>query len=172
VRKTSLKQLASGLFLLGLGLSMVWTSLAWAGEHCRCAHCGHQQPCTKICRLVPDEKKVTITCWAVEKEDFALPGGPSERGCKHCEEVCADCEKESCSHHTAAKTHTWYDWIPNCSAKVFTKNKLMKKTVTKKVPGYKWVVEDVCAHCETGCKSVEVAPGTPIPAPPADAVKK
>jgi hypothetical protein len=33
------------------------------------------------------------------------------------------------------------------SAKVHTKKKLMKKTVTKKVPSHKWVVEDLCDNC-------------------------
>jgi hypothetical protein len=165
-------RMAVALLTVGLGSSLVCATLLKAGEHCRCAHCGCQSACEKTCRLVPEEKKVSITCWAVDKEDFCVSAGPSQRGCKHCEEVCEECEKESCTHHTAAKTFVWFDWIPNCSANMFTKNKLMKKTITKKVPGYKWVVEDVCPKCEPNVKSVEVPAGTKVPAPPADAVKK
>jgi hypothetical protein len=59
-----------------------------------CDHCNRDCGCRKVCRLVCEEKKVEITCWGIECEDFCLPkhGKP---GCKHCELVCdEDCGEE------------------------------------------------------------------------------
>jgi hypothetical protein len=41
----------------------------------------------------------------------------------------------------------------------------MKKVVTKRIPSYRWVVEDVCAQCEpespAGAKSADRVPPAP-----------
>lgn len=135
-----------------------------AGGGC-CAHCGCENECRKICRLVCEEKKVSITCWGGKTEDFCLPG-PSQRECKHCETVC---DEETCDPKapcTAAKKFVWFDWSPSCKTTIHTKNKLMKKTVTKMVPSYKWVVEEVCCDCEQKCQVATVSPGASIPQPP------
>lgn len=127
-----------------------WLSIALAGEG-NCAHCGCACACQKVCRLVCEEKKVEIVCWGCKHEDFCLPG-PGERGCKHCETVCDDptvCNKP--------KDFVWYDWIAGC-ASLHTKTKLMKKTITKKVPSYKYVVEDLCEGCKA---KVEAEPAKP-----------
>ena len=42
----------------------------------------------------------------------------------------------------------------------------MKKTVTKKVPGFKWVVEDLCPACQARCAQLEIPAGTEIPPAP------
>jgi hypothetical protein len=47
---------------------------------------------------------------------------------------------------TAKCSATLTNWIPG-SAKVHTKTKLMKKTVTQKVPVHRWIVEDLCSQC-------------------------
>jgi hypothetical protein len=43
---------------------------------------------------------------------------------------------------------------------------LMQKIVTKKVPSYKWVVEDLCPACEAGCECAAIEPGAAVPPPP------
>ena len=146
---------AIGSISLGLVFAIVLgiVQRATAEGGC-CAHCGCQARCHKVCRLVCEEKKVTVTCWGCKCEDFCIPGH-SKPCCQHCEEVCtedaADCDAP-CTH---AKTFVWTEWIPGC-AKLHTKKKLMKKTVTKKVPSYKWVVEDLCCDCQARCDAAAV----------------
>ena len=151
----------------GIATALVWTTFAGGGEHCRCAHCGCQSSCQKVCRLVCEEKKVPVVCWGCECEDFCVPG-PSHRDCKHCESVCDDCDPKICHK---PKSFSWYDWLPASNAQIYTKTKLMKKTVTKTVPSYKWVVEDLCCECEQGCPVAVVQPGAEVPQPPHVAAK-
>ena len=47
-----------------------------------------------------------------------------------------------------------------------TKNKLMKKVETKKIPSYKWVVEDLCGKCEGNCLGAAVPADAELPPPP------
>ncbi len=68
----------------------------------RCGHCNCDCECTKVCRLVVEEKKVQVVCWGCKCEDFCLPG-PSDRGCKNCEEVCDDCTEKDKDICTALK---------------------------------------------------------------------
>jgi hypothetical protein len=146
-------------------ISLVSDSKAGGGHHC--AHCGCHAASQKVCRLVKEEKKVEIVCWGCKTEDFCLPG-PSKPGCEHCEYVCDDCEEGTGPDaiQTKAKKFVWTEWIPGCSAKVHTKKKLMKKVVTKKVPSYKWVVEDLCPQCDANCVGATVEPGVEVPPPP------
>jgi hypothetical protein len=133
-----------------------------------CDHCNRDCGCRKVCRLVCEEKKVEITCWGVECEDFCLPkhGKP---GCKHCELVCdEDCGDPEQKVHTGPKKFVWHDWCAG-GAKIYTKKKLMKKVVTKKVPTYKWVVEDLCGECESKLKPIDVPADAIVPPKPAAA---
>jgi hypothetical protein len=119
-----------------------------AGDRC-CVHCGCQQQVTKVCRIVKVDKKITVTCWGAQDEEFLI-GDPSTPGQEHCETVCTKDREDKlddkvCSEPKALK---WTSWIPGKCATVFTKTKLMKKTVTKTIPSYKWVIEDVCAQCK------------------------
>lgn len=145
---------------------------ALAGHGC-CAHCGCRCDCQKVCRLICEEKKVEVVCWGCKCEDFCIPG-PSKPGCKHCDTLCETCDDgcDSSAVHAEPFHFVWREWIPGC-AHVHTKAKLMKKTVTKKVPSFKWVVEDLCAHCDANCPCANIPPGTSVPAPPplADGVK-
>jgi hypothetical protein len=135
-----------------------------AGEHCH--HCGCSACCEKVCRLVVEDKKVDVICWGCKCEDFCLPG-PSCRGCKNCDEVCNFCdEKDPKAPCAQPQKFVWYDWIPNPCADLHTKKKLMKRTVTKTVPGYKWVVEDLCPGCEQKAVGAAITAGTEVPAPP------
>ncbi len=141
---------------------LVMASQSPAGEG-ECAHCGCGNGCQKVCRLVKEDKKITITCWGCKSEDFCAPGR-SKPGCKHCETVCDEDDPDSPC--VRPKEFSWTEWIPCGCGKVFTKKKLMKKTITKTVPGYKWVVEDLCAECEAACPMVTPAPGAIVPPPP------
>jgi len=132
-----------------------------------CTHCGHRASCNKVCRLKYEEKKVEVVCWGLKCEDVCV-NGCSKRCTKHCEILCEECDDvdpyEAAS--TGPKKFVWSEWIPKGSPKLYTKSKLMKRTVIKKIPAYKWVVEDLCAQCEAKTKDTEVVPGAAIPPPP------
>jgi hypothetical protein len=130
-----------------------------------CQHCGCQE-CHKVCRLECKEKKVQVTCWGCKCEDFCLPC-PSKPGCKHCESVCSDGECGDCHDGVLVKPKkfVWRDWCPS-GAKLHTKKKLMKKTVTVTVPSYNWVVEDICDKCDAKCPGAALPPDGEIPPPP------
>ncbi|MBL8850775.1 MAG: hypothetical protein JNG89_13930 [Planctomycetaceae bacterium] len=113
------------------------------GDGC-CDHCGGRSGVRKICRRVDEQKKVTITCWGCDEEDFCVPGC-STPGCEHSEDVCG-CS-DGCCRSLWVRPFVWTEWTPSDCASIFTRKKLMKRTVTKTVPSYKWVVEDLCSSC-------------------------
>ncbi|MFO0427500.1 MAG: hypothetical protein ACK526_13125 [Planctomyces sp.] len=153
-----------------------------AGGH-RCSHCRCEKQCTRVCRLVREDRKITTTCWGCECEEFCIPG-PSSPGCEHCETVCGNCTPSEPSTkgaegdakpappaskkkvYSEPKRLVWTDWIPDCRATVHTKKKLMKRTVTKTVPSWKWVVVDLCEECQPLCPDAPVEPGAKIPPKP------
>jgi hypothetical protein len=49
---------------------------------------------------------------------------------------------------------------------MYTRTKLMKKTITKTVPTYKWVVEELCPHCQSRCEYASVTPDVALPPVP------
>jgi hypothetical protein len=154
-------------YLIALLFTGIATLAANATTALGCDHCGGAGACQKVCRLVCETKKVEITCWGCKCEDFCVPG-PSKPGCKHCETVCED-GAEGCDPngvHYQPQKFVWTEWIPGC-ATIRTRKKLMKKTITKTIPSYKWVVEDLCPHCQLKAQSATVPAGTAIPQPPA-----
>lgn len=137
---------------------------AIAGEGC-CSHCGcRANRCRKICRLVQADRKITTTCWGMQCEDFCVPG-PSTPDCRHCETVCSKepDDKQIC---VKPKRLVWTSWIPGCGQEMFTKRKLMKKTVTTTVPSFKWVVENACPECMASLELILVPAGTTVPPVP------
>ncbi len=150
------------------GLSVARAFASEASNHC-CSHCRANLQCRRICRLVREDKKVTITCWGSESEDFCVPG-PSQQKCEHCENVCT-CDKKSEEQQKVCsqpKRWIWREWQPSPTAKIFTRKKLMKRTETKTVPGYKWVVENLCSACASSCSDAEIVPGADVPPKPTD----
>ena len=136
-------------------------SRAFAGEGLRrCSLCSQCDGCEKVCRLVYEEKKITTTCWGTQCEDFCVPG-PSCPDHEHCEQVGGS--SNPCS---PPKRLTWTHWLPGEGGTIYSKKKLMKKTVTKTVPSFKWVVEDLCPQCQTACAQVRVPKGTELPLAP------
>lgn len=146
-------------------------SASEAGEIC-CALCGCRDGCQKVCRLVREEKKVDVICWGVECEDFCVPG-PSKPGCKHDETICEHCDPQmqAGAPHSKPRPFVWRDWIPWKSPQIHTKRKLMQKIETKKIPSYKWVVDDLCKQCESKAESAAIAPGVDVPPVPRTDVK-
>lgn len=150
--------------LLLTGSALLLRPLAVLANAGHCNHCRCRSTCKKYCRLVYEEKKVEVVCWGGKCEDFCLPG-PSKRGCKHCEIVCDDCNNKE-GVIAKPKRFVWYDWVPGCATDIRTKNKLMKKVEIKKIPSYKWVVEDLCGDCRNSCVQVAVPADADIPPPP------
>jgi len=127
---------------------------AIAEEGC-CAECGCRAHCEKTCRLVYEEEEVPVVCWGCKYEDFCLPG-PNQRGPKQCETVCDEPLPASGKAAPDCVKPRNFVWFPGC-ATFHTKTKLMKKTVTKKIPTFKWVVEDLCPACK---EKTETKPGS------------
>ncbi|MFN9718019.1 MAG: hypothetical protein ACK58L_04940 [Planctomycetota bacterium] len=146
-------------------LTMAKCASSAKAEQGGCRRCGCAATrCRKVCRLEKSEKKITTTCWGVELEDICLPG-PSTPECRHCETIC--CEHESDRNiMTQPKQLVWLSWVPGCRADLFTKRKLMRKTVTRTVPSFKWVVEYLCSDCVAAIEPVVVPSGTKLPHPP------
>ena len=157
-RRMALRSLIGATIYAGI------PAMVTAGEGC-CSRCGcSSNRCNKICRLVQVDRKIITTCWGIECEDFCVPG-PSTPDCRHCEIVCSPMtdDKQIC---VKPKRLVWISWIPGCGAEIFTKRKLMKKTVTTTVPSYKWVVEDACPECTAAIEPILIPPATTItPAP-------
>jgi hypothetical protein len=55
-------------------------------------------------------------------------------------------------------------WKPSCESTLFTRNKLYKYEITKKVPTYRWVVEYCCNECQAAAANAMDQPPTPAPA--------
>ncbi len=150
--------------LIGIGAYAAFPETTLAG-HGGCHRCGwNANLCRKVCRLVQVDRKITTTIWGMECEDFCMPG-PSTPDCKQCDMVGSPVPGDKvCSK---PKRIVWTSWIPGCGQEIHTKRKLMKKTVTKTVPSYKWVVEDLCSECAASCAPVTLPEGTPEPPRPA-----
>lgn len=143
-----------------------------------CDRCGCKSNCRWVCKLVREDKKITYTCWGIAEDKFCV-GAPSKVQSRERDTVCEECsansksekenapaEKDSAEKDSAEKDSNkkdnnksvstgpsiwaWKTWCPGDSAQVFTKKKLMKKTETKTVPSFKWVVEDLCSECRKG----------------------
>ena len=164
--------------LLAVASTALGSAAAWACDHCR--ECGGDCGVRKVCRLVCEEKEIEDVCYGCECEDYCLPG-KSCRGCLHSEDVCVgDCCKKDCCTHRPWCCLEWFSWKPTC-AEIATKKKLVKYVVVKKVPSYKWKVEEVCsqccpqAACDIGADGLEVQRPTEVPgadeAPPAPPMK-
>lgn len=134
----------------------------------RCVRCGCAE-CETVCRLEPETRKVGTTCWGVKYEEFCVTG-PACREERVCEEACCPDggteQSGTAKIESQPKTWTWWKWSPPRSARVFTRAKLMKKTVTKSAPGYKWVVEPMCSACVAALENPQVNSLAEVPPVP------
>ncbi|MBX3420765.1 MAG: hypothetical protein KF752_04330 [Pirellulaceae bacterium] len=147
-----------------VGWLVLCTACVVEAHECQC--CGCHAACTKVCRLVCEEKKVEVICWGCQCEDFCVPNH-SLPDCDHCQQLIPT-ESGGKAKPVSAKPKkfTWTEWIPN-GAQLYTKKKLMKQTINKSVPSYKWVVEDLCATCRQNAPPPQPLSGTQTPAVPA-----
>ncbi len=120
------------------------TATAVAGG-AMCSRCGCNTSCRKVCRLKCEERKITETIWSSESEEFCEPG-LSRRVCKHCSTLESDAPKPECQCRLKVP-FVWWEWLPFKSPTIHERHKLMKKTVTKTIPSYRWVIEDLCEEC-------------------------
>lgn len=162
-----MKSSSRRLFLRSIitaALAPVLANVGTAADRC-CAHCGRgARHCRKVCRLVCEDKKITTICWGMQCEEICVPG-PSTPDCKHCEMVYPKTPEDK-KISAQPKRFVWTSWIPGRSADVVTKRRLMKKTVTKTVPSFKWVIEDACQECIAAIEPVTVPKGVTVPAAP------
>ncbi|MFN8857163.1 MAG: hypothetical protein ACK50P_16475 [Planctomycetaceae bacterium] len=154
---------AAFLLLFSLAADQVWAYT----RNCQRCGCGS---CSKVCRLVCEDKKVTVTCWGVQEEDFCVPGRGVEQ-CQHCEEVC-ECQDAEGEVSSRPRMFSWKEWQPCGDPEIRTKRKLMRKTVTKKVPTYKWVIQDLCEECRRGVESGSDQRSAPEKEKPSNSAKE
>ncbi len=124
------------LLTVSLGLAVVIPCQAGLFSH-GCPHCGCSQV-KKVCRIVPDVKKITETKYVVECEEVCLPGKS-----RHEERLVTD---PACVNSQRCEIVP----VPTCG-RIVTKKKLKKFTTTVEQPGYKCVVETVCGQCGNAC---------------------
>lgn len=168
------QRIQSGTILLTVVCTMALGAAA-APANDRCNRCAAKQS-EKVCRLVCVKKVVEVPCYSSKYETFCV-GGPCRKACKQCEAACTD-GKGTCSHKggcsSCASCQTgllkgnrfaYQETIPSCP-KQFTKKILLRKMVKKEVTVYKWVLEDLCAECESKTPQPVVPKSAHIPAPP------
>lgn len=125
-----------------------------------CCRCGNHCGVRKVCRLVCSTEEISTYCYGCKCEDICLPG-KSCRGCLHSECVCGEDCPENCCEHRPSCHLEWFDWRPSC-AKVRTVKKLVKYKLTREIPSWKWVVEEVCCDCcPAHCCEEGLSPGDP-----------
>jgi hypothetical protein len=158
-------------WIASLAVALLLTTVAVADNcrDCKCASCGSQSHCQKVCRLVCEMKEVKETHYCCKCEDFCVPG-PSCKCGKVCEPDNFDCPCDNCAKHHCS----WCDclfskqkhrnvWSPSCDAEMFTRTKLIKYQVPKKVPTYKWVVEYCCDKCNCEATQSDIPPNATTP---------
>ena len=157
-------QLKMALMIAAAALVGLIAHDALAGECC--CHCGCNDGARKVCRLVPDKRKIEKTVFGCECSEVCIPGKAC-RGCLNCDEKCGESKGgcDSCNHAPYAMLK-WFDWQPGC-ANVKTVKKLIKYTASKEVCGWKWKIEEVCDGCCPASNCVQAQDGTPVEkAPP------
>lgn len=102
-----------------------------------CPGCGCRE-LNRVCKVVPDVKKVTETKYVVECEEVCLPGK------SRCEDRLVD--------DPACIGSPRYDKVkvPTCD-RIVTKKKLKKTTTTVEKAGWKCVIETTCSQCGNAC---------------------
>jgi hypothetical protein len=143
----SIKYAWMTLITVGLLFSALVTNIAFAQTASKCVRCKKQVACTRVCHLASEDKKIEVTCWGCECEEFCIPG-PSTPKCEHCNDVKCSCvEGVNPKVASKPKAFSWTGWLPG-GASVQTRKKLMKRTITETVPSHKWVIEDLCEECK------------------------
>jgi hypothetical protein len=115
---------------------------------CRAGIFGHACPscgCSelkKVCRTVPEVKKITETKYVVECEDICVQGKTHSEDRLVSGPGCAEG-----AHYETVR-------VPTCD-RIITRKKLKKVTTTVEKPGWKCVVDTVCSQCGCQCGTGE-----------------
>jgi hypothetical protein len=111
-------------------------------------------PCCacKVCKLVCEQKKLTVTCYGCKCKDICIPGR-SEDGCKHCA-TCSGAAQAKCGECPPKCEFCWRDWFPCSCAEARTVHVLTKYQAEKKVPWYHWEVVDAAAINASCCERI------------------
>ena len=133
-------------FLLTLlaGLAIVIPCQAGGTFSRTCGQCGCGQ-LKKVCRLVPDVKKVPEIKYVVEEEEVCLLG----KSCTEERIVPDECSPNGQRCETVQ--------APRCG-KIVCKKKLKKTTKTVDKPSVKCVLETVCCQCGCVCDTGNCTP--------------
>jgi hypothetical protein len=121
---------------------MLLTAATAFADDC-CNRCGCESQCRRVCRLVCDTATVSKNCYGCKCEQFCV-GEKQCRGDHHCEQVCMG--GGQCGEQRPDCSLEWFEYEPLC-ATLHSRKQLIKYTVEKKVPSYKWVVETLCDDC-------------------------
>jgi hypothetical protein len=132
-----------------------------------CCDCGCGDGVRKVCRVVPDKRKIQKNVYACECADICI-AGKSCRGCLQCDEVCGEGKACDCCSHRPHALLRWFNWEPGC-AHVKTVKKLTLYTASKEVCGWKWQIVDVCENCCPSGNCVPADDGTPVQKAPVGA---
>jgi hypothetical protein len=176
MRKTVLS-LAVGFLLAGVASAQqpapaACEQVSGGGSPSCCGHCGRKGCCDKYCTVVCEMKEVKKVVWEVKCEEFCAPlpgcifgggcGCGCEKGCK-CDgkTACCDSCRNNCDPCAAEKSRNYV--APNCGP-VRTRQILVKKEVTCKVPSYKCVVQHLCSTCAGSVEQQPVPSTAPAPA--------
>ena len=134
-RRKTMKNFLLTIFL-GLGIVLP----CQAGVFGRpCVHCGCCQ-LKKVCRLVPDVKKVTQFEYSVDEEEVCLLG----KSCSEEQNVADKCLPNGRRCETVQ--------TPRCG-RIVCKKTLKKTTTTVEKSSVKCVVDTVCGQCGYVCNS-------------------
>ena len=128
----------SQLYAVGVLVLFVVKAFAWSesnGFDC-CPHCGCHN-LTKVCRMIPEIKKVPKVEYSSKCDDFCLPGR------SHC--VGTQCVTDC---NGCCKSEKVYE--PNCG-RVRMISKLVKTTTMVEKSSFKCVVETICEQCGGNC---------------------
>ncbi|HWA99021.1 MAG TPA: hypothetical protein VG713_11040 [Pirellulales bacterium] len=110
-------------------------------DQAHCPQCGCHQ-LKKVCKLVPEVKKVSRTVYDVKCEDFCVPGKS-----KLCGTRCVPDADGRGSHREPI-------WEPSCGC-VKTRKVMVSKTIVDEKPGFKCVLETYCCRCGCNCNQVK-----------------
>ncbi len=142
---TTVLRALGGFGLLLAALDSAHVDSAHAAAPC-CARCGKTKGQQAICRPIYTTMQVEYTEWDCVPEVVGLPRRSlfplfPPQGGKGASDIA---DSDACCGDTPADT---------VGCKVRCRNKLVRKTLVKEVPVWKYVIEYVCCQCRDGCAS-------------------
>lgn len=177
--KQLFKQLIASLVV---GMALVCTGPVGQAAPGDCMWgCCARPACGKVCKLVCEEKKLTVVGYGSECKDICVPG-PGQGSCKHCcvkccgdgtccDGACSPCDPccPACQPEAAKLEFCWRDWVTCGCARPRSIRVLTKYQAERKICWYHWEVVDACACDDSESTTENVVPGYPSAYKPAPA---